>query len=455
MSDSLARLQEQMETVQRNMTALQQETLRLAPIQERTLPLPTTAASSSNPVPSPSGSGSSANRLDLPTFRPPPLFRGPTSATSHVDVAKNTLHNMGYSGAEGTEDNEIVIDDTPAQSPMPPLSAGTEPSRRPPDPLWDYDTDEMIRLCRLHEEEVGIMYPVVNINDVIAHAKFVSRFMESARKSGLAPIGIGRGEGVSDIKSLELKIIMCCALVVEEHGYSVKANRLWESIQPIADRMLMSDPSEVANLPFLALVGGYRFLANEEVLAWRVMGQVARLCLEMGLHRRDGIMKIPGEQDRRNALNTFWSSYVLDRRWSFGTGFPFAVHDDKIDPGLPYPVSLRASNPLSPSGDANLLAQDGHPYLTCLIAFAKISSKIWRLVDYFDSVLIRDLKREDFESLDRDILEWYETVPESIRIDGLSGDHIPVPGSSTYNIERLQIWTRLRLNQVCTAYCHL
>lgn len=334
MSDSLSNLQDQMDSLQRKMNALQQETLRLAPIQDRALPLPTTASN-----PSPPTSGSSAHRPDLQAFRPPPLFHGPTSTTSHVDVAKNTLYNMGYTGGEGSEDNGIAVDDTPAQSPLPPLSAGQELPRRAQDPLWDFDRDEIIRLCKIHEEEVGIMYPVVNIEDVIAHAKFLTSFMQSARRAGLTRVGGGQGEGISDIKTLELKIIMCCALVVEEHGYSTKANRLWESIQPIADRMLMSEPSDVTNLPFLALVGGYRFLANEEILAWRVMGQVARLCLEMGLHRRDGIAKISGEQERKNAANTFWSAYVLDRRWSFGTGFPFVVNDDKIDPGLPYPVS--------------------------------------------------------------------------------------------------------------------
>lgn len=89
-----------------------------------------------------------------------------------------------------------------------------------------------------------------------------------------------------------------------------------------------------------------------------------------------------------------------------------------------------------------------------MITFAKISSNVWRLVDYFDSVLIRDLKREDFEKLDRDILGWYETVPESIRINNL-GNHIPVPGTSTYNVQRLQVWTRLRLNQVSRDHFRL
>lgn len=49
--------------------------------------------------------------------------------------------------------------------------------------------------------------------------------------------------------------------------------------------------------------------------------------------------------------------------------------------------------------------------------------------------------------LDQEILEWYETVPEKIKISGL-GNLIPKPGTATYNTERLQIWTRLRLNQV-------
>lgn len=336
MNESLSLLQEQMETLQQKMSALQQETLRLAPLNDRVLPLPAATAHSG---PSPTTSTSSLHKPDMQTFRSPMQFRGPTSASSHVNVARNTLHNM-FKNSEANDDTGIITDDLGVQSP--PASASfLEPLRRPADPLWDFDNEEIIRLCRVHEEEVGVMYPVVSIEDVIAHAKVVANFRDAARRSGLATPHFGaQGEGFNNIKTLELKIIMCCALVVEEHGNSPKANRLWESIQPIADKMLMSDPSDVKNLPFLALVGGFRFLANEEVLAWRVMGQVTRLCLEMGLHRRDGIARIEGEQDRRNAVNTFWSAYVLDRRWSFGTGFPFVVHDDKIDPGLPYPVSV-------------------------------------------------------------------------------------------------------------------
>jgi hypothetical protein len=83
----------------------------------------------------------------------------------------------------------------------------------------------------------------------------------------------------------------------------------------------------------------FHFHRDEEVLAWRIIGQVARMCVELGLHRRDALFKaIPDDEERDGAVNLFWSVYVLDRRWSFGTGMPFAVQDSDIDPTLPEPV---------------------------------------------------------------------------------------------------------------------
>ena len=47
------------------------------------------------------------------------------------------------------------------------------------------------------------------------------------------------------------------------------------------------------------------------------------------------------EEEREPVLMLFWSIYVLDRRWAFGTGMPFALQDADIDPQLPRPVSTR------------------------------------------------------------------------------------------------------------------
>lgn len=69
------------------------------------------------------------------------------------------------------------------------------------------------------------------------------------------------------------------------------------------------------------------------------------MCLELGLHRRDSLFKVvTNEEERSDAIKLFWSIYVLDRRWSFGTGMPFALQDADIDPNLPEPVSSRTSS---------------------------------------------------------------------------------------------------------------
>lgn len=239
----------------------------------------------------------------------------------NLDVANATIANMGYRSLEdGGED------DMPSgELPFPLTNAHS-------DPIFEFDKDEMVRLCQLHDDEIGIMYPVLNIQTVISHARTLAPYIESVRNQR-------SHESINDNKTLQLKMVLCCALVVEGHGTSDKAARLYNSMENVMNRKLMSDPSEVANLPLLALLAGYRFLSNDDVLAWRVMGHVVRLCLELGMHHRRGLMRIQSDVDRKNALNSFWSAFVLDRRWAFGTGLPYAITDEAIDPHLPLPVS--------------------------------------------------------------------------------------------------------------------
>jgi hypothetical protein len=85
-----------------------------------------------------------------------------------------------------------------------------------------------------------------------------------------------------------------------------------------------------------------------------------------------------------------------------------------------------------------------------MIGYSKLGAKIWKQVDCFEPTIIRELKPRDFEELDREIMEWYESLPEEIRTDPLDGDKMSVP-SGPYDLQRLRIWTRLRLNQVCSS----
>ncbi|KAK4168469.1 putative fungal-specific transcription factor [Cladorrhinum sp. PSN259] len=419
MSSQVGRLQDQVEALISAMNALREETtsLRLAPIQDRT-PLPSSKAATRSPP-----------AVSLPplakspyAYRVPPTFHGPTSIAFTVDVAKTTLHKMGYSGAnDSNEDSSSQPEQTPHPSPViRPTGPSVEGSS---DPIWEFDEAEMLNLCQLYEEEVGAMYPVITPEYAIEQAKRVSAWMAQVRRTGQ-----NNGQvDLNDHKTLLLKIVLCSALTVQEHGHSDKAARLYESVQPAVNRMLMTDPADVSTLPILALVSGYRYLSNDEILAWRVVGHVARLCLELGLHRRDGLLRIKDPQVQRHALLTFWSSYVLDRRWSFSTGLPFVCHDDKIDPGLPYP--------------------DDYPFLVAMIGYSKLSAKIWSLVDCFEPAVIRDLKSDNFEQLEQAIWDWYKQCPEQIRTS-TDDEIIAMPSGPADKLQRLRIWTRLRLNQV-------
>lgn len=89
----------------------------------------------------------------------------------------------------------------------------------------------------------------------------------------------------------------------------------------------------------------YYFHKDEEPIAWRMVGLACRLVMELGLHRRETYNTLfATEEDRTMGIRLFWSLYVLDRRWSLGTGMPFAMQDADIDPTVPRPVSrLRRS----------------------------------------------------------------------------------------------------------------
>nr|XP_036586180.1 fungal specific transcription factor domain-containing protein [Colletotrichum truncatum]KAF6796587.1 fungal specific transcription factor domain-containing protein [Colletotrichum truncatum] len=408
MTAQMARLQEQVDSLYQNMSVLRAETLRLAPIQDKVLPFP-----SSTTQASPASSLSPLHRLELTQPKQAP-FRGPTSTAFSLDVANTTIHNMGYKGI-GDGENQSTSLSVPEDSP-----SRMAPQDNPTDPLWDFEKDEMIRLCRLHEEEVGIMYPVIKIQSVIEHVRNLSSYMESARKQGIMPM-------INDDKTLQLKIVMCCALVVEEHGHSEKAIKLIDSMDAVVNRKLMVDAVDFTSLPALCLLAGYKFLANEEIAAWRVMGQVARLCLEIGIHRRTGLMSIQDEEERKTALNSFWSAYVLDRRWAFNTGLPFVVPDEEIDPDLPMP--------------------DEFPYLVAMVTYSRLGAKVWRQVAHFGPVLAHELRHEDMERLDQEILQWYENVPEEVKLRNWDKQK-QMTLTPSYNLQRLRIWTYLRFNQI-------
>jgi hypothetical protein len=82
-----------------------------------------------------------------------------------------------------------------------------------------------------------------------------------------------------------------------------------------------------------------------------------------------------------------------------------------------------------------------------MITYSRLAAKVWRQVNNFGPVLARELRQEEIERLDREILQWYETVPDDIKMRSWDQE-LRITSTPSYNIQRLRIWTYLRLNQV-------
>ncbi|TVY88261.1 Aurofusarin cluster transcription factor [Lachnellula willkommii] len=398
MNSQIASLQEQVDDLYANLSSLRSngEALSFPPPQsERSMSMSQTTPRSPH-----------SNYRSTPRH---PSYRGPTSSAFSMDVAKTTLHKMGY---QGLGDEVMNQDATPIPSPpaIQPPSLATingiphkDPTR---DPLLSFSKEEMTRLCRVYEEEMGIMYPVVNIEQVIIHGANVYNFINAAFRTGLASTN-EPGRGINDEQSVVLKMVLACAAAVEDDGQSEIGNRLFESVKEIADRYLSREAVEMKNLPFLTLVAIYHFHCDEEALAWRIIGQVARMSIELGIHRRDSLFRvIPDEEDRSMAIKLFWSLYVLDRRWSFGLDIPL-------------------------------------PYLKVMIAYSRIGSKVWRSVCSFSPTPSPPVNVEEIGYLDYQILQWQKGIPLELQLPTTSA-----PQTSSRAVHRLQIILYLRANQM-------
>ncbi|KAI1329430.1 hypothetical protein F5Y16DRAFT_365972 [Xylariaceae sp. FL0255] len=432
MAAQVSRLQEQVDSLVSNMNSLRNDTSSQvgggSGLGQQHAPQST----SSTPT-----SSFTLPRPDLLQHRQPPVFRGPTSNNFSLDVAKNTLHKMGYSYPGDNNDAESSAPDVSSiASPKTlPNITGLTQTQQQQDIIWELGLDEMIRLCRVYQEEVGVLYPVLDVEVIIRHARTLCGWIEAAKRNGFARSFGAQEGGIKDSNTLLLKIVLCSSMLVEGHGSSPQAQVIFDSVKPIADRMLMSEPANAKNLQFLALIAAYYFLSAEEVLCWRVMGQVTRLCMELGLHRRDVIDSIQDEEERRMALHTFWSTYVLDRRWSFSAGLPYAVSDDEIDPSLPYP--------------------EHYPFMEVMVVYSRLSADVWRFVRQFDyNDTPTDTTAAELELLDQRIKQWYSALPIEVRLQIADWEDLPpyiipsVNSKKEYNLQRTQIWTWLRLNQI-------
>ncbi|KAI9926027.1 hypothetical protein ASPWEDRAFT_169895 [Aspergillus wentii DTO 134E9] len=343
-----------------------------------------------------------------------PSYVGPTSA------------EFGITARQKPPDDS---DDEDLQSSSTRSAGASEATGLTDDPLRSLGQTEALRLVGVYENTVGIMYPCVDLDSVRAY------IIDFYRNDGCdVPASPSKTETEQDwfiARDVEfLKILLATALLAESHGRSERAAQLADSVEDqFASRLKVAqvDMKELLILTLLSIFHSYR---DDEVIAWRLTGMAVRGAMELGLHCQDTWTKtngvFPGELQWTWASRLFWCIYVLDRKWSFGTGLPFAIQDSDMDTNLPQP------------GTAT-------PYLTCMISYARLSTKIWELVVGWRN-RPRSSITDNCAYLDFQVQQWIQSIPSELRFDptwrSTSGS------DETDNMTMLQVLLALQANQL-------
>ena len=184
-----------------------------------------------------------------------PRFQGPTSSAFSFDVARSSLQTMGIAAPELQEDggfNDDAMDPrvSPRQLQAPLASMMVHPNK---DPLWKIGKEEAIRLCRVYEEEMGIMYPIIDMEKTISQANLLFTFTEAAARTGLMNRTMSGSDRLANNDVDILKMVLALALIAEGDGQSDLGRMLYESCREAFERRV-SGPVEIKGLILLVLV---------------------------------------------------------------------------------------------------------------------------------------------------------------------------------------------------------
>ncbi|KAL5608583.1 hypothetical protein FOVSG1_003264 [Fusarium oxysporum f. sp. vasinfectum] len=273
------------------------------------------------------------------------------------------------------------------------------------------------RVLAIYEEEVGMMYPFLDI-DQLSH-----EIIGGKTRSGFdcPPSSSLYSEGVGNIAFLVLAIVS-----------SFEGSKAVEIVSPVVEDAFVStipkihlQSPDLGDLTLLALTCIFFFLNDREKEAWRTIGTIVRLVHEQSSQEEEATAD-------KISDTFFWSLYTLDRRWSFGTGLPFAVQDSEIN---------RPSLPMNDSSSHSLA------YLKEMVSFCGIASDVR---SFFFGTMAPRLQdsgsTQDY--LQFRVIQWQQNLPRRLQFHGIDDKfNVATEKRGDY---KLRLMLYLRANQMRT-----
>ncbi|TVY82769.1 putative transcriptional regulatory protein [Lachnellula suecica] len=351
-----------------------------------------------------------------------PQFEGPASSAYSFSIGKSSLKSMGV---QPDTEHSSKEQDSVVNSPRPSPVLQPRVLQHVIDPLQQIGLEEALRLLSVYEDELDGIYPFVDVPKML---EFVHSFHNRFQYPSTSRQRPDESKTALDPRDTDiLKIALAQVLTIEGLGSSILAEQMVESVDAAIIKRLRTMRADMKDIKIVVLQSIYYFHCDEELVAWRTIGFAVRLALEMGLHRRESMFKrFSTPEERSWASKIFWCIYVLDRRWSFGTGMPFALNQSDIDPELPEP-------------------DDASQYLRQMVAYGRINTQVWEAVNGSAKTNSKTRKDES-EYLDFQVQKWQQSIPTELQLLHPNLDTgIQVQPRS---LHRLRVLLCLRANQM-------
>ena len=180
-------------------------------------------------------------------------FQGPTSSGYNFDVANSSLKTMGITSPGYNTDgggHDTTPPGTPAHHQVPTVQTLLQ---SPKDYLYLLKREEVLRLCRVYWEEVGVMYPMLDVEKLCNQANLMFNFMESAARAGLMHRSSPGEDTLQDEDSNILMMVVAAALAIEGSGESEHGEKIFKTVRANCEKKLW-EPVTIKGLILLILV---------------------------------------------------------------------------------------------------------------------------------------------------------------------------------------------------------
>lgn len=175
------------------------------------------------------------------TLRPSP------SESTHAQTTSRYTVNPGLASTHMLAQGFSTVDQDAIQSPTfkAPTRRGSPPpdgsgltlcGGSGPDPLWSISRQEAIRLCGVYEEEIGIAYPHLDIQAVLADVNTLYDALETGARMGFQFRTLPTVLPEDNVHII--KLCLASALNMETSGISTLSWSLTSSVQAVVHKAL-------------------------------------------------------------------------------------------------------------------------------------------------------------------------------------------------------------------------